>query len=228
MPRADGTFSQAVSDDIILDPIPPQGEARIVGTGTAPAGASRAAAAVGPVVTVLLNATDNRIVAQMRLSNRPTYADDGWQPYSPSTTWDLAGGNTVYVWFRDGAGNVSSRVAATVPGQTDCLLRPSVQVTSAPASGDRLQVTITASGLGNTLQAIRFDDPRPSTNALIDVPGGQQGASGAFTLTLPAGTTQTTFFVRRSAAGQSTTVHLTSVDRCGDWPTLVGGGPNAF
>jgi hypothetical protein len=40
--------------------------------------------------------------------------------------------------------------------------------------------------------------------------------------------TSLTFFVRRAAAGASTTVPISAVDTCGEWPTLVGGGPDAF
>jgi hypothetical protein len=29
-------------------------------------------------------------------------------------------------------------------------------------------------------------------------------------------------------AGQPTLINLTVVDSCGDWPTVVGGGPDAF
>jgi hypothetical protein len=34
--------------------------------------------------------------------------------------------------------------------------------------------------------------------------------------------------VRRATAGQGTTVPLVVTDSCGEWPTLVGGGPGAF
>jgi hypothetical protein len=37
-----------------------------------------------------------------------------------------------------------------------------------------------------------------------------------------------TFFVRRIAPGQGTTVELVVTDQCGEWRTFVGGGPNAF
>ena len=34
--------------------------------------------------------------------------------------------------------------------------------------------------------------------------------------------------VQRVANGQAATVELTVTDGCGEWPTFVGGGPNAF
>ena len=46
-------------------------------------------------------------------------------------------------------------------------------------------------------------------------------------MTLPPGTTQVSFTVRRVTAGQGTTVPLTVVDGCGEWSTIVGGGPSA-
>jgi hypothetical protein len=73
------------------------------------------------------------------------------------------------------------------------------------------------------LQALRFGN---ATNAQIDA-GGQSGA-GSFSVSLPSGTRQTTFTLTRLAAGQAATVPLVVVDSCGEWPTVVGGGPSAF
>jgi hypothetical protein len=110
----------------------------------------------------------------------------------------------------------------------NCTPRPSVSVTTAPGAPGSLRVTVAASGANNLLLALRFGEPRPSTNEQIDV-GGQTGRSGAFTVTLPPpGVAQTTFTVRRATAGQATTASFTVADRCGDWPTLAGGGPSAF
>jgi hypothetical protein len=61
-----------------------------------------------------------------------------------------------------------------------------------------------------------------TANALVDV-SGQIGRTGAFSVSLPANSTSTTFYVRRAAAGASTAM-LTVVDRCGSWPTFVGAG----
>jgi hypothetical protein len=43
-----------------------------------------------------------------------------------------------------------------------------------------------------------------------------------------AGTTTYQFFVRQASPSSGATVPLTVTDTCGDWPTLVGGGPHAF
>jgi hypothetical protein len=95
-------------------------------------------------------------------------------------------------------------------------------VTTTPAGG-RLQVTVTATGQNNTLQAIVINQ---TTNALVDI-GGQTGRSGAFTVSLPGTSATTSFTVRREASGPAT-VKLAVADRCGDWTTFVGGGANAF
>jgi hypothetical protein len=36
------------------------------------------------------------------------------------------------------------------------------------------------------------------------------------------------FTVRRTTAGQAAQVPFVVVDGCGEWPSFVGGGPNAF
>jgi hypothetical protein len=101
-------------------------------------------------------------------------------------------------------------------------------VTSKATGDGRLQVTLTVGTQGpngaNRLSELRFG---AGTNALIDVEG-QTGKNGAFTVSLTGTPTSVTFFVRRATPGQTTTVPLTIVDRCGEWPTLVGGGTGAF
>jgi len=150
----------------------------------------------------------------------------------------LAGGTDAFVTkLNDATATPTAGPSATptiTPSPTATLLpvscapRPSVVLATAPGAPGSLQVTVTATGANNLLLALRFGDPRPSSNELIDV-GGQTGRSGAFTVTLPPpGVGQTQFTIRRATPGQATTVSFTVVDRCGDWPTLAGGGPSAF
>jgi hypothetical protein len=113
------------------------------------------------------------------------------------------------------------------PRPTCSPARPHVGVVVTPGSG-RLVVTVAVETLPgsspNTIQSLRFG---ATTNASIDV-GTQLGRSGSFNVVVAPPTTQTTFVVRQAVAGAATTVPLTVVDACGEWPTMVGGGPNAF
>jgi hypothetical protein len=116
--------------------------------------------------------------------------------------------------------------ASTPPPPTPlaCTPRPAVEVASVPDGTGRLRVTISASGSGNRLREIRVGG---AANATLDV-GGQTGIAGPRSVALPDGTEQTTLLVHRVTPNQPATVPLVVVDGCGAWPTLVGGGPNAF
>jgi hypothetical protein len=127
-----------------------------------------------------------------------------------------------------GAG-VDNAFVAKIANPGLCDPRPAVALGVQPESAGRLRVDVVAqTSLGtptNALSSLRFG---PATNALVDVPGGPTGSTGNFPLSLPPGTQQTTFFVRRATASGSATVPLVAVDRCGDWSTFVGGGASAF
>ncbi|HLH22562.1 MAG TPA: carboxypeptidase-like regulatory domain-containing protein [Chloroflexota bacterium] len=129
---------------------------------------------------------------------------------------------------RTAAPTTSPTPTSTVAPGT-CAPRPNVGVTVAPDGTGRLQVTITANTSAGTpqneLYLLRFGSP---TGGVIEVPGSEPNAIGGFTLNLPPGARQTSFFTRPSAAGQSATVPLTVVDTCGSWPTFVGAGPNGL
>jgi parallel beta-helix repeat protein len=107
-----------------------------------------------------------------------------------------------------------------------CSPRPPVTVTTQATAGT-LRVTVAATRPAavpnNTIRQIQF---ATAQNATIEISG--QNRPGGFSVTLPAGTQQTTFTVRRLAGGQATTVPFSVVDDCGAWPTFVGGGPSAF
>lgn len=107
---------------------------------------------------------------------------------------------------------------ATLPPAV-CSPRPAINVETT-AAGARLRVDLTATGQNNRLLSLQFTQ---TPNALVDV-GGQNGRTGAFSVSLPGTSASTTFYVRRAAAGP-TTVMLTVVDRCGSWSTFVGSGP---
>ncbi len=113
-----------------------------------------------------------------------------------------------------------------VAGQGGCVPRPPVMVTTLPGAG-RLQVTVDVSRppalAQNALRAIRFGT---GANALIDA-GAVIGATGGIALNMPPSTEQFSFVVRAAGPG-AVSLPLVAVDDCGDWPTWVGGGPNAL
>jgi cysteine-rich secretory family protein len=110
----------------------------------------------------------------------------------------------------------------------ECSPRPAFNVLASPSAPGVLQVTVTVGTSGgaanNTLQTIRIGSV---VNGALDVSGRGRVASGT-TITLASGTQQATLSVHRVASGAATTVPLVLTDACGEWPTLVGGGPSAF
>jgi uncharacterized protein YkwD len=109
-----------------------------------------------------------------------------------------------------------------------CSPRPTFTVRASPSAPGVLDVTVAVGWSGgaasNTLRAIRIGSV---VNGTVDISGRGQVAAGT-TVTVAAGTQQATLSVHRVASGTATTVPLILTDTCGDWPTLVGGGPRAF
>jgi uncharacterized protein (AIM24 family) len=100
---AAGNISTAYSDSIILDQSGPSGSISINSGSGYTASTS---------VSLALYANDGggSGVSQMQFSNDGS-SWTGWQPYTPSTVWDLATGDgtkTVYVRYRDTLGNQST------------------------------------------------------------------------------------------------------------------------
>jgi len=122
--------------------------------------------------------------------------------------------------------------ATLVPSPTpgSCAPRPNVGVSVTPSGAGRVQVTIAANSVpavapNNRLVSLRFGT---AIGALIDMPNNPAGSTGNVTVSLPAGTQQTTFLVRQVTPGGAATVPLDVVDVCGAWSTFVGAGPAAF
>jgi hypothetical protein len=103
-----------------------------------------------------------------------------------------------------------------------CTPRPRIAQTLTTGDG-ALNVHVESTPLNapanNPLQQIRFGVFQNATVSL----NGQTITSGQ-TITIPPGTISVDFVVRRSVAGQPTTVPFTVTDGCGDWTTFVGGG----
>jgi hypothetical protein len=127
---------------------------------------------------------------------------------------------------RPSASSTPSPGPSPTPGAVVCAPRPGVGVTSTPAGDGRLRVTLTANtaagSLPNLLQSVQLTR---LDNAVVEI-GAQVGVTGTYALAPPAPTL--TLYVRRTTPGAASTVALTARDACGDWPTLVGGGPSAF
>jgi hypothetical protein len=93
-------------------------------------------------------------------------------------------------------------------------------------------VTVLARNAGcspdNTLISLHFTR---TDNTTVDF-AGRVPASGDFTVNIGppggGGPALATFFVNRVTSGLASTVHFVVTDGCGQWPTIVGGGPSAF
>lgn len=98
-----GKVSDVISDSIILDTRPPRGRVKIIRNNNS------------NQVKLAIDATDNISgVSQMMVSNNISFSGVPWQPYSKQIEWTLnpIGGRlmklaSVFVRFKDGAGNVS-------------------------------------------------------------------------------------------------------------------------
>ena len=148
---------------------------------------------------------------------------DGSFTYSPNG--DFFGTDTFTYRASDGSSQSAPATVSIVVLPTECGPRPRVKASPAPA-GDRLLVRVEATPLNtqqpNTLKQIRFG---AFQNARVTL-NGQAVGSGQ-TVTPPANASAVDFSVERVTPGQATTVPLTVVDGCGEWPTFVGGGTGA-
>ena len=104
-----GNLSEVVSAQIILDRVPPQNPSIVINSGR------RYTNRKDRLVRLELEAQD---AFQMRVSNRIDFLGSGWIPYRKRlSTWRLTartGMKTVYVQFKDRAGNVSEIVNSTI------------------------------------------------------------------------------------------------------------------
>ena len=128
--RTNGQTSATYQDDIILDVTAPSGSVKVLGVGSSaavlrPSAAyaqglgylvwlpvtARAAHPGMKTVELRLSASDDISgVDSVAVANEPTFAGAQWQSYAQSLPWWVspAGSTTVYVRFRDRAGNVSA------------------------------------------------------------------------------------------------------------------------
>ena len=108
-----------------------------------------------------------------------------------------------------------------------CIPRPAVSV-QATINDGRQQVNVSVQGANNQLLSITFGNgPQVPVNALLDLPDGRTSETGTPVWTASKATTQATFWVRRQSSGSPVTVPFIATDRCGAWPSFVGGGTGA-
>lgn len=94
-----------------------------------------------------------------------------------------------------------------------------------PFSSNTLQVTVTRGGLGY-LRELRFQSAG-SSNITVTV-GSFVNQAPPFVYVPSAPTVTQVFTIQRIVASGSGTLTFHVLDDCGLWPTLAGGGPNAW
>jgi glucose/arabinose dehydrogenase len=106
-----------------------------------------------------------------------------------------------------------------------CSVRPNVTVQSSRAGAGAIDVVISVTDNStvpnNQLQSIAFTQ---ISNARVSV-GTEVDRRSAFTVPFAGGTRTTRVTVKRDQAGQAFLVSFAVTDRCGPWPSFVGGGP---
>lgn len=108
-----------------------------------------------------------------------------------------------------------------------CSPRPALGVGTTEMGRDGLLVTVAAQGDRNDLKELRFGSPaRPFQNAFVSLPGHPAPIVGDFALTLPPGSPQRSFVVRRVMSGQAMLAPIAVADACGAWLVVVRGGPD--
>ncbi len=138
-------WSSAYSDTIFLDTVPPQCSV-IINNGAAYTNSTS--------VALTLSATDPSPasgVAQMCVSNIASCSS--WQPYATSMAWTLPTGDgtkTVYAWFKDNAGNVTS--ASVSDSITLDATAPTNGILSATAANS--QVSLIWSGFSDATSGV--------------------------------------------------------------------------
>jgi hypothetical protein len=76
----------------------------------------------------------------------------------------------------------------------------------------------------NQVQAVRLTR---LDNVVVEL-AGQAPLTAPTTVALDSHPAQLPLMVRRLVDGQPATLAFVATDGCGEWPSLVGGGPGAF
>lgn len=124
--------------------------------------------------------------------------------------------------------STATPTSTPTPPPVSCTPRPSIAVRTQADGGGGLVVTLEAGAASgptpNSIRQVRFVNAQ---NAIIDLPG-LAPFRGSKSVSMAAGRTTFQFTIHRAVQGLAVTVPLVVTDGCGEWPTLVGGGPLAF
>jgi hypothetical protein len=182
------------------------------------------------------DATEGAIVGPTTLTFTPANATTPQTVRLIGVDDTIADGNVVYaVVFAAATSNdaaytglkPSDLAVTNLDDDTPCSPRPRVRISTVVVGSGQLSATIAATtsstAPSNSLVSIRL---ARIDNATVTLNGSPITVGPA--VTLPGGASQARLLVQREAAGRASTVSIVAVDACGDWPTFVGGGPNAF
>ena len=139
-----GNESDTYSGSIILDSVPPTGSISINGGDPYTASSS---------VTLSLSASDNLSgLSEMIIANSPSFEGSSWESYASSLGWTVTPGDgtkTVYVKFKDRAGQISEVYSDTIildstPPETTLIDYP-----TETSTGNTPQVDVTFAWTGS-------------------------------------------------------------------------------
>ena len=191
--------------------------------------------ATSTTVELTISAQDNTGVAQMNISNSDSFSDAGWTTYQSPYSWELIPGEgtkTVYIKFKDGAGNVSSgstidsiNLDTSVPVITFLLLNGGRSATNSPdiALDIEGEDAITSSGI--TEYKIRFEGD--SWPADWDPLTGGSAHISNMTLTAALGETQVVEAQVKDVAGNISDTAVTAITYEQSPPTIQSRSPDA-
>lgn len=175
-------------------------------------------------VSLSLSATDNTGVTGYYLSESPVTPNiigDGWtlvtssKSFSLTKSFDLSTGSgtkTVYVWFRDAAGNLSDSAGDSITlniVDSTAPANPSISINSGAASTTSASVTLSLSATDNeglTAYYVSEIATTPSVTAAgwVSASGKSYTANAAFTLNSGFGTKTVYVWFKDSAGNIST------------------------
>lgn len=159
---AAGNVSSAVSDTIVLDTVNPSGSVTI-----------NSGDAVTAVRNVTLGISANDVtsgVSEMQVSESPTFVAASWEAYATSKAFMLStvdGVKTVYVRFKDAAGNISSSTNDTIEYDSTApgIVSFSINSDAAYTNSTGVTLAITGSDAGSGIYQMMISNVADFTGA---------------------------------------------------------------